>query len=109
MGGGMKRPGEREGWTTGMRGGRSGDNRSPPVKKSDTRPSPTSSKASSGSVTSPIRYEMTDRQEEEEGEEMAEEEEDDDGNTSGEADNADNLDEVEYRVVGVEEARMGNN
>ena len=73
------------------RGARSGDSRSPPVKKPDTRSSPISSKGRAGIPTSPNKYSPLAGEEEEE---------EDENNRRG----GDNLDGVEYRVVGAGQA-----
>lgn len=91
-GGGVKRSVEGEdGWTGVGRGARSGDSRSPPVKKPDIRSSPTSSKGSQGIQISPNKYSPLAGEEEEE---------EDENNRRG----GDNLDGVEYRVVGAGQA-----
>ena len=90
----MKRSVEGEdGWTAVGRGARSGDSRSPPVKKPDNRSSPiSSSKGSAGIPTSPNKYSPLAGEEEEE--------EEDENNRKG----GDHLDRVQHRVVGVGEA-----
>ena len=80
-----------DGWTAVGRGARSGDSRSPPVKKPDIRSSPTSSKGSQGIQISPNKYSPLAGEEEEE---------EDENNRRG----GDNLDGVEYRVVGAGQA-----
>ena len=92
--GGVKRSVEvADGRTAVGRGARAGDNRSPPVKKPDTRSSPTSSKGIAGIPISPNKYSPL------AGEEEEEEEEDENNRKEG-----DHLDRVQHRVVGVGEA-----
>ena len=52
-GGGLKRPAERDMRVAGGRGGKIQDNKSPPGKKTNSRPSPSSSKPSTKAITEP--------------------------------------------------------